>query len=314
MEVLAALAGEGATPESSSVQAQYRIIKDVLDREHVSTYKWHEVLSGKGPPGLLRRMVLGAWMLAMTQLSGINITSYYMTYVFIHALNFSVLRSRILSATGSIVYLIFSILAYGIIERWGRRTVIMISSFGCAVCWVMVTIMQALAVSDPIHSQAYGIVAVVFFFVFWAAFGMGLLPVPWLYPTEINALEKRTMAAAVAVCTNWLLNYMVAEVTPLGIATLGWWFWIIWAVICAAFIPIVYFFYPETANRSLEDIDRFFESRPGVLVHRNRLAIQLQRPDMYEDEDVRIGHELDPMEKIVVSGAEHEECVKVGIA
>lgn len=157
--------------------------------------------------------------------------------------------------------------------------------------------MQALTVYDPLNAQAYNIVAVVFFFIFWAAFGMGLLPVPWIYPTEINSLEMRTVGASLAVCTNWLLNYMVAEVTPIGIDSLGWRFWIIWAVICAAFVPSVYLFYPETASRSLEDIDRFFEGDPGILVNRNKLAIQLKRPDIYQDEDEEIGYITGEKEK-----------------
>ena len=84
------------------------------------------------------------------------------------------------------------------------------------------------------------------------------------------------------------MNYMVAEVTPSGIANLGWKFWIIWAVICFSFIPVTYFFYPETANRSLEDIDRFFETKPGIFIHRNKIATQLARPAIYEEEDLRI--------------------------
>lgn len=78
---------------------------------------------------------------------------------------------------------------------------------------------------------------------------------------------------------------MVAEVTPIGIANLGYRFWVIWAVICASFVPITYLFYPETANRSLEDIDRYFEMNGEVLVFRSRLATQLQRPDVYEEAD-----------------------------
>jgi hypothetical protein len=41
-------------------------------------------------------------------------------------------------------------------------------------------------------SYVLGSVAVAFFFAFFASFGMGVLGVPWLYPTEINALEMRT--------------------------------------------------------------------------------------------------------------------------
>ncbi len=84
------------------------------------------------------------------------------------------------------------------------------------------------------------------------------------------------------------MNYMVVQVTPPGIANLDWNFWIFWAVICAAFVPITYFFYPETANRSLEDIDRFFESKPGIFIHRNKIATQLSRPQEYYEADERI--------------------------
>jgi hypothetical protein len=73
-----------------------------------------------------------------------------------------------------------------------------------------------------------------------------------------------------------------------GIESLGYKFWIIWAVICFAFIPVTYFFYPETANRTLEDIDRFFETEPGIFVHRNQLALQLHRPAEFIEADERI--------------------------
>lgn len=45
---------------------------------------------------------------------------------------------------------------------------------------------------------------------------------------------------------------------------------------------------PETANRTLEDIDRFFETKPGIIVCRNELATQLSRPQIYIEQDERI--------------------------
>lgn len=66
---------------------------------------------------------------------------------------------------------------------------------------------------------------------------------------RINALEMRTKGASLAMSTNWIMNYAVVQVTLPGIQNIGWKFWIIWAVICFSFIPITYFFYPETANR-----------------------------------------------------------------
>ncbi|KAF2021502.1 sugar transporter STL1 [Aaosphaeria arxii CBS 175.79] len=287
LEVLAALEGHGATVDSPSVVAQFNIIKDILDREHVNTYTWAQLLSGQGPPGVLRRMILGAWMQAMNQISGINVTSYYMSYIFINALGISELLSRILAAAGSVDYLIFACLAYFVIERYGRRKVMMTSAAACSICWIVISI--ALGLSEHGGDEyKLGIVAVSFFFVFFASFGMGVLGVPWLYPTEINALEMRTKGASLAMSTNWIMNYMVVQVTLPGIDNLGYKFWIIWAVICFAFIPITYFFYPETANRTLEDIDRFFETKPGIFIHRNKLAVQLHRPAEYIEADERI--------------------------
>ena len=60
--MLAALEGNGATPESPAVQTQFNIIKDILDRENMNSYTWWQLLSGKGPSGVLRRMLLGAGM------------------------------------------------------------------------------------------------------------------------------------------------------------------------------------------------------------------------------------------------------------
>ncbi|EEH39633.2 hexose carrier protein [Paracoccidioides lutzii Pb01] len=281
LEVIAVLEGNNSTPKSPSVKTQFNVIKDILDRENMNSYTWIQLLSGKGPAGVLRRMVLGAWMQAMNQISGINVTSYYMSYIFINALNISELLSRILAAAGSIDYLFFSCLAYFVIERYGRRKVMMSSALACSTCWVVITI--AMSISDKGMGDEYklGIVAVSSFFAFFASFGMGVLGVPWLYPTEINALGMRTKGASLAMATNWIMNYMVVQVTPPGIVNLGWKFWIIWAVICFSFIPITYFFYLETANRTLEDIDRFFSEKPGIIVVRNKTATQLHRPEEY---------------------------------
>lgn len=287
LEVLAALEGHGATAESSSVRAQFDVIKDILDREHLNTYSWWALVTGRGPSGVLRRMLLGAWMQAMNQISGINVTSYYMSYIFISALGISELLSRILAACGSVDYLLFACLAYFVIERYGRRKVMMCSAGACSICWIVIAIATGLTEKGG-DSYVLGSVAVAFFFVFFASFGMGVLGVPWLYPTEINALEMRTKGASLAMATNWICNYAVVQATLPGIENLGYKFWVVWAVICFAFIPITYLFYPETANRTLEDIDRFFETKPGIIVARNELATQLARPLIYIEEDERI--------------------------
>ena len=130
-------------------------------------------------------------MQAMNQISGINVTSYYMSYIFINALGISTLLARILAACGSVDYLIFACLAYFVIERYGRRKVMMCSAAACSICWICIAV--ALGLSEKGGNQyVLGSVAVAFFFVFFASFGMGVLGVPWLYPTgELRVIVAR---------------------------------------------------------------------------------------------------------------------------
>lgn len=102
-----------------------------------------------------------------------------MSYIFINSLHFSQLNARILSAAGSMDYLFFACAAYWTIEYFGRRKVMMGSSAACCICWIVISIV--LALSDTGRGDPYklGSVAVAFFFVFFASFGMGILGVTW---------------------------------------------------------------------------------------------------------------------------------------
>lgn len=106
-----------------------------------------------------------------------------MSYIFINSLGISELLSRILAAAGSLDYLLFACLAYFVIERYGRRKVMMCSAAACSICWIVIAAAQGQTEAGG-DSYRLGIVAVSFFFVFFASFGMGVLGVPWLYPTE----------------------------------------------------------------------------------------------------------------------------------
>jgi hypothetical protein len=67
---------------------------------------------------------------------------------------------------------------------------------------------------------------------------------------------------AIAVMLAWLFNFVVVMITPIGLKTLNYKFYVIWAVTDLAFVFIVYAFYPETARKSLEEIDLLFLKEP----------------------------------------------------
>jgi hypothetical protein len=91
----------------------------------------------------------------------------------------------------------------------------------------------------------------------------------WIYPPEILPLKIRAKGAALAAAADFLGNFLVVEVTPVGIANIGWRFYVVWAVLNLVNAAIVWLFYPETGGLLLEAVDQIFvgneisEARPS---------------------------------------------------
>lgn len=87
-----------------------------------------------------------------------------------------------------------------------------------------------------------------------------------------------------------LTNFVIVEITPIGIENIGWRFWIVWTILNAVFLPVIYFFYPETSNRTLEDLDDYYRSNPALIVTKDPDAISTKRPQKFiqrEEDEVR---------------------------
>jgi hypothetical protein len=100
--------------------------------------------------------------------------------------------------------------------------------------------------------------AAVGLFTYIAFFAATWLPLPWLYPAEVNPIKTRGKANAVSTIVNWLFNFLVVMITPIMIDHIGWGTYLFFAVVNASFLPFIYIFYPETKQRSLEEIDLIF--------------------------------------------------------
>ncbi|WAO87561.1 MFS domain-containing protein [Fusarium falciforme] len=276
------------------VTAQLHEIQFSVDYEREHSVEWSDILlrrnRDQADTKTMRRLLLGAFTQFMQQFEGINIMSYYMPTVLINSVGLSESMARLLSACNSLSYLAFSSAAVLLVERWGRRGLMLLSTAGQLLSFLIITIMLRYAEGDGPNTESYASASIAFFFLFFISFGIGMLGVPWLYPTEINSLPMRTKGAALATGTNWMTNFIVVEITPIGIQNLGWRFWIVWTVTNAFFLPVIYFLYPETSNRKLEDLDAYFRENPSVIVINDKDAISSKRPLKYiqqEEEDIR---------------------------
>ena len=260
-EVMVALEGNSATRDNSTAKRDFEAIRDSIRLEQ------SPIVKRDTKPWF--RLILGVAVQAMQQLTGINIICYYLPYVLTESVGMSGPMARLLAAVNAIVYLGSTLIGLYFIERWGRRRLMMYGALGQCCCWLAITLLLHSASEIDLVSTSkrqLASAAVGFFFLFNFFFGASWQGVSWLYPTEINSTQNRIAGMSYGVATNWLINFGVVFVTPLGIARLGSQFYVIWTVLNGFMVPILYIFYPETAGRSLEDIDGMFAAQPTVWV------------------------------------------------
>ncbi|KAF2183850.1 general substrate transporter [Zopfia rhizophila CBS 207.26] len=247
LQVLCALSE--LPPEDKKIQSEFQAVKDTVFEMSRGGFRDCFTLNKNRN---FHRTALAYVNQMFQQISGINIITYYAATIFEQNIGMSGFMSRLLAALNGTEYFMASWIAIFTIERFGRRSLMIFGAAGQAAS------MAVLAGTTSRVSHSLGITAAVFLFVFNSFFAIGWLGMTWLYPAEITPLSIRAPANAISTTANWIFNFMVVMVTPVAFANIGYKTYIIFAVINAFMVPCVYFFFPETAYRSLEEMDEIF--------------------------------------------------------
>ncbi|KAJ5202099.1 uncharacterized protein N7498_006762 [Penicillium cinerascens] len=249
--VIAALAAKPINdPE---VQLQKTIILDSIRASGQATKSTpiSAVFTG-GKTQHFRRMLLGCSSQFFQQIGGCNAVIYYLPVLFKDSLGQDEFMSMVLGGVNMIVYSIFACMSWFLIERVGRRKLFLAGTVGQCLSMILTFGCLIPGKPEPAKGAAVGL------FIYIASFGATWLPLPWLYPAEISPIKTRAKANAISTCTNWLFNFLIVMVTPIMVRNIKWGTYLFFACINACFFPIIWFFYPETAGRSLEEIDLIF--------------------------------------------------------
>ncbi|KAL9941696.1 hypothetical protein ACHAQF_009179 [Verticillium nonalfalfae] len=246
--------------DSAEVDEEVNQIAAALNVEH-NGGRFKRLLTN-GPSQNLRRTLLGIAAQFFQQICGINLITYYATFVFENSLGFGPQLSRLLAALNGTEYFLASLVALPLIERVGRRKLMLFGAFGMMGSMAILAGTTSTGTTNedgaPQLSTAYGVTAVVFLFAFNSFFAVGWLGMTWLYPAEVTGLNIRIQANALSTCSNWISNFLIVMITPPAFANLQWKTYVMFAVFNAALIPCVYIYFPETSKRSLEEIDLYF--------------------------------------------------------
>ncbi|KAF2731018.1 general substrate transporter [Polyplosphaeria fusca] len=288
-EALRRYLGKGLTHDDPTVMKELMSISGAIEIERRSQISFKQVILLRDRSSHLKRLLLGCGTQFMQQFGGINALNYYFPIILENSIGMSELMARILTGCNATSYVISSALAFWMIDRFGRRGLMISGAVLQCIAYLMVAIAVALLATAP---KQWGAVAITFLFFYYAAFGCTWGMVPWVYQAEVNSLSMRTRGAAAATATNWLFGFVCTQFTPVGIRDIGYRFYIIFACFNLAFIFIVYFLYPETANRTLEDLDAYFDAdspHKTIIPVGDKVAKQRARPlEAIEAEQARI--------------------------
>ena len=221
---------------------------------------WRSMFSNNNPTKNLHRLCLGLARSVFHQICGINLIGYYAATIYQQYLGLNANQSRIITASvNGTGYFLASFIAVFLIERVGRRKLMLVGSFGQMMGMAVLAGVTAFP-----GKKGPGTAGAVFLYVVQFFFAISWLAMVWLYPAEVVPLRIRAKASGLMVATTWVFNFLIVEITPVSLSSIGYRTYIIFVVLNAFILICVYLFFPETAYRSLEEIDAIFATSHGI--------------------------------------------------
>ncbi|KAI6859058.1 putative MFS glucose transporter [Hortaea werneckii] len=270
-KVITNVIGKG-DPNHPLVQQELQDIRDMCEFEaHNKDVTYWELFS----PKLINRTHIGMWMQIWSQLTGMNVMMYYIAYIFTMA-GYRGNSALLASSIQYIINVVMTVPALLFMDRWGRRPTLLIgAALMCIFMFANAGMMggagevvpggiegveqQSMRVSG---APAKGLIACTYLFV--ASYAPTWGPVSWVYPPELYPLRVRGKAVALATSSNWAFNTALGAFVPEAFANIRWQVYIIFGVFNAAMFIHVFFMFPETSGKNLEDVTEIFENPNGL--------------------------------------------------
>ncbi|MNI10386.1 Arabinose-proton symporter [compost metagenome] len=199
-------------------------------------------------PGLRIALIVGVSLAILQQITGINAVMYYAPEIFkaTGAGTNTALSQTILVG---LINFIFTILAIWLIDRVGRKALLLVGSASMMVCLIVIGLaFQTGNTSGPL--------VLIFILLYVASFAISLGPVVWVIMSEIFPNHIRGKATAIASMALWAADYVVSQSFPPLLSTAGpaitFWLFAIMSLVSFLFTWRVV---PETKGKSLEEIE-----------------------------------------------------------
>jgi SP family arabinose:H+ symporter-like MFS transporter len=239
-------AGSILTKINGSEKAEEEL-KEIKNSLSIEKSSFADILK----PGVRKSLLIGIVLCVFSQVTGINAIMYYAPEIFKSTgdASSSALMQTVLVG---VINLLFTLVAIKYVDKWGRRTLLLLGAGGMTVC-------LALVGSAFYFGFAQGYLVLVAILAYISFFAISLGPLAFVVISEIFSNKNRGMAMSVCVFFLWVSVYVVSQTFPMLLAAIGsaFTFWIYMVMSICAFIFVLKFI-PETKGKSLEEIEKYW--------------------------------------------------------
>ncbi|KAF4974832.1 hypothetical protein FZEAL_8293 [Fusarium zealandicum] len=257
VKVLATYHGEG-DESHSMVQLQVKEMLSQISAEATDKKFWD--YSGLwNTPSARRRLICVLGMACFGQISGNSLSSYYLPAMLFNAGIRDEHKVLALNGINPVLCFFGAILGARLTDVIGRRPLLLCSIVLCSCCFAIITGTSKLSLDEPSNTAAAN-TTVAFIFIFGIIFSFGWTPLQSAYIAECLSTDIRAKGTAIgnfaSSCASAIIQYSSAPAFE-DITYHFYLVFVFWDLFEAVFI---YFFFPETKDRTLEELSEVFEA------------------------------------------------------
>ncbi|EPS34049.1 hypothetical protein POX_a00968 [Penicillium oxalicum] len=217
--------------------------------------KWSAFFKTRGD---IHRLTICILLGFMQEWTGNGVTSYYLPPILASVGITNAVHEAAVNISLQVWNLIFAVSGASLSNRLGRRTLWLSATTLMTIFLATATVMSGVFAEMRIIQA--GIAVVPLLFCFNAAFDFAYMPLFIAYPAEILPFQLRAKGLAVTLTTDSLACFFNQYVNPVAFSALRWRYFSIYVGCLVVVFALVYFFFPETQGRSLEEVARIFET------------------------------------------------------